>query len=223
MKRLMFATSLIVLLVASAAAQETETAGRAANQPGGRKQAKQIYLQSGTQLSAQLDGTLDVHRAKAGDRVALKTLDDVKQDGKVVIRKGSRLIGHVTEVQPQTNGSAESRIGLVFDRLRSGSNEIAIAASVLSVTSSHPNNSDLNSETMSQVSNNTSGAVGSTVAASNATTANVIGPLSGLQITQSSSTTAASGSTLILPARDLRIESGAIFKMAVSSPTSANP
>ena len=215
MKKLMFATSLILLLVASAAAQETGTAGRAVNEPGARKQGKQIYLQSGTQLLAQLESTLDVHRAKAGDRVVLKNLDEIKQDGQVVIRKGSRLIGHVTEAQQQTTVSPESRVGLVFDHLRSGSNDIAIAASVLSVTSGNPNGPE--------VSNGVSGAVGSTVAATNATTANLTGPLSGLQITQSSSTTAASGSTLILPSRDLSIPSGATFKMAVSTPSSPNP
>src|SRR5947208_1031291 len=50
-------------------------------------------------VQAQLQSTLDVKNAKVGDEVILKTTHAIKQNGQVVVAKGSQLIGHVTEVQ----------------------------------------------------------------------------------------------------------------------------
>jgi len=266
MKRILFAISLIAAVNAATLAQKTQTGGSASagNQTAAQKQGRRIEFQSGTQLAAQLENSLDVRRAKPGDRVVLKTAQDVKQNGQVVIRKGSRLLGHVTDVQQQTSANGESRIGLVFDRLRSGSTEIPIAASVLSIvqarSSAQANNAMMDNDNMSQssipprssggstsggggllggvgntvggvinttastvgnVAGTTTSAVGSTVGATTSTTGSLTGSLRGLQITQSSSTSAEGGSTLSLTGRNLRLESGATFNMSVSNSTSA--
>jgi hypothetical protein len=39
----------------------------------------------------------------------------VKANGQVVVRKGSKLIGHVTEAQARTKENTESKLGIVFD------------------------------------------------------------------------------------------------------------
>lgn len=42
--------------------------------------------------------------------------EDVKSDGHVVIPKGSKLIGHVTQAQAKGQGESQSSLGVVFDR-----------------------------------------------------------------------------------------------------------
>lgn len=79
-------------------------------------------LASGTTLNAELTHSLDAKSAKPGDQVTAKVTEDVKSNGKVVVHKGSKLVGHVTEVKTRTKDSAESRMGIVFDKaiLKSG-------------------------------------------------------------------------------------------------------
>jgi hypothetical protein len=79
-------------------------------------------LASGTALHAELTHSLDAKSAKPGDQVTAKVTEDVKSDGKVVVHKGSKLVGHVTEAQARSKGNADSRLGVVFDKavLKSG-------------------------------------------------------------------------------------------------------
>ncbi|MCL4523739.1 MAG: hypothetical protein M1453_03305 [Acidobacteria bacterium] len=75
-----------------------------------------LDLASGTTLEAALTKSLDVKKNKVGDEVVAKVTRDVKSDGKVVLRKGSKLIGHVTEAKARGKGESESALGIVFDR-----------------------------------------------------------------------------------------------------------
>jgi len=72
-------------------------------------------LADGTNMSAALKGSLDAKKSKVGDRVEAETTQDVKQDGKVVLRKGTRLVGHVTEVQAREKSQETSRVGVMFE------------------------------------------------------------------------------------------------------------
>lgn len=94
-----------------------------------------LDLQSGTQVAAQLQSTLDVKKAVAGDEILLKTSRAVKQNGRVVLEKGSTLIGRVTDVQQKTKGAAVSKVGVLFDRVRTSGGMITpISATIMSVT-----------------------------------------------------------------------------------------
>src|SRR4051812_1205758 len=73
-------------------------------------------LSSDTTIDAELTKTVDARKAKAGDQVAARVRNDVKQDGKVVLRRGTKLIGHVTQAQAKANGQANSQLGIIFDR-----------------------------------------------------------------------------------------------------------
>lgn len=96
---------------------------------------KSVDLQSDTQIAAQLQGTLDVKKAHPGDQIVLKTTQAVKQNGRVVVQKGSKLIGHVTEVQQKAKADASSKIGVLFDHLQnSGGGTMPITASIMSIT-----------------------------------------------------------------------------------------
>ena len=50
-------------------------------------------------VSGELEGKLDSKTAKVGDRVVLKTTEKVQTSDGTVIPRGSRLVGHVTQVQ----------------------------------------------------------------------------------------------------------------------------
>jgi hypothetical protein len=79
--------------------------------------------------------------------------------------------------------------------------------------------------TVGNVAGSTSNAVGNTVGVTTSTaantTGNLAGSLKGLQITQSSNASAEGGSTLSLTGRNLRLESGTTFNLAVSSSANA--
>ncbi len=88
-------------------------------------------LGSGTNIQAELTKSLDAKKAKAGDEVTAKVTQDVRSNGQVVIHKGSRLIGHVTEAKARSKEDSESRLGLAFDRavLKNGE-QVALGAAV---------------------------------------------------------------------------------------------
>jgi hypothetical protein len=73
-------------------------------------------LAGGTALQAELTKSVDAKKAKSGDEVTAKLTQDVKSNGKVVLHKGSKLVGHVTEAQAKSKENAESKLGIVFDK-----------------------------------------------------------------------------------------------------------
>jgi hypothetical protein len=151
MKRIILALGLSFAcsLVVSAQKAQSSSSVEADNQSSAtaKQGNKSVTLDSGTRLAGQLQNTVDVRRAKVGDEVVLKTTDAIKSHGRTVVNKGSRLVGHVTEVAQKPKGNGESRIGILFDRLEQGSLQMPIAASISSVTggsaSAHASNDDL--------------------------------------------------------------------------------
>ncbi len=68
-------------------------------------------------VTGELESKLDSKSARPGDPVVLKTSQKIKTADGLEIPKGSRLVGHVTEVQARAKGQSESRMGLAFDRV----------------------------------------------------------------------------------------------------------
>lgn len=153
MKKVILALSLSVAcsLAANGQKAKTNASGEASNQTsaGASQAGKSVNLDSGTRLAGQLQNTVDVRRAKVGDQVILKTTQAIKSGGRTVVGKGSRLVGHVTQVAQQTKSNGQSRVGILFDRLENGSLQMPIAATITSITnanasaSSHANNDDM--------------------------------------------------------------------------------
>lgn len=73
-------------------------------------------LSSGTTLQAELTKSIDAKKAKPGDEVTAKLTQDAKGSGQVVLHKGTKLVGHVTEAQARTKENSESRLGIAFDK-----------------------------------------------------------------------------------------------------------
>jgi hypothetical protein len=95
-------------------------------------------IPSGTKIDATLTHSLDAKTNKPGDRVEAVTARDVKQDGKVVLKRGSRLIGHVTEAQARTKDNAQSQLGIVFDHAMTAKGEtVPLSATIQALAAAH--------------------------------------------------------------------------------------
>ena len=73
-------------------------------------------LSEGTAMNAALSQPVDARKNKPGDQVTAKTTEAAKSEGKVVIPKGSKLVGHVTECKQRSKEEKESALGIVFDK-----------------------------------------------------------------------------------------------------------
>jgi hypothetical protein len=77
---------------------------------------KRIVFNPGTLIPAELSKSIDAKKAKQGDPVTAKIPTDLGSGGTVVIPRGSKVIGHVTDAQPR-NGDSGSRLGIAFDKI----------------------------------------------------------------------------------------------------------
>lgn len=64
---------------------------------------------------ATLKKNLDAKKLTIGDRVTAQVIQDVVMDGKLVVPRQSKIVGHVVDVQAFTKGEAQARLALVFD------------------------------------------------------------------------------------------------------------
>ena len=168
MKKMIPGILLILLLGVTGLAQKQKTSPDTEQevkpvkkQSNKNKQANgDVLLQSGASLEAQLQQTLDVKSVTVGDEVILTTTKAIKQNGQTVVQKGTRLIGRVTEVQQKTKDNAQSKLGVVFDRIEGKNLSAPLSATIVSITQASANTTvgeTLDSDIMG--SSNTSGGV----------------------------------------------------------------
>src|SRR5437763_8051450 len=75
-----------------------------------------VRLPSGTLITARFNESVYANKAKAGDKVVTTITEDVSANGHVIVKKGSKLIGHVNFAAPLTHGS-NSKLQIVFDKI----------------------------------------------------------------------------------------------------------
>jgi hypothetical protein len=73
-------------------------------------------LANGSTFNAALNAPVDSKKAKPGDPVTAHTTEPAKSDGKTVMPKNTKLIGHVTQASARSNGESDSSLGVVFDK-----------------------------------------------------------------------------------------------------------
>lgn len=112
---------------ASAASAASSTAAAASTK------GQSAEISNGTKISAELMSNVDASKAKEGDKVEARVTKNVKQHGKVVVRKGDRLVGHVTSVKNSVNGKAGSGLGVAFDQLVQGNSTTQLNTVLTSV------------------------------------------------------------------------------------------
>lgn len=113
------------------AAADTQAATLATPKPS-------ISMPPGSMVLVELSKAIDAHKAKPGDEVVAKVTEDVKSEGKVVVLpKGSKVMGKVTQAQGRAKGQDESVLGLGFDSavLKDGT-QVPIRFAIQAVASS---------------------------------------------------------------------------------------
>jgi hypothetical protein len=86
-------------------------------------------------VTGELVNKLDSKSAKQGDSVVVKTSEDLKFPGGAEIPRGSKLVGHVTNVQARGDGKENSQIAIQFDRAEvKGGQDMAIESVIQSVS-----------------------------------------------------------------------------------------
>jgi hypothetical protein len=83
---------------------------------------------------ASLNKTIDAKKAKQGDAVTAKLLDNVKIPDSVELPKNTVLLGHIDQVQPSENKS-DSSLQVTFDKaqLKNGQ-QLAIKATIMQIS-----------------------------------------------------------------------------------------
>jgi len=94
---------------------EAASHATASGKAGNAQVASSSGLQSGSTVQAELSKPVDCRKNKPGDEVTAKTTQDVKSGGKVVLPKGSKIVGKVTQAQARAKGEDESNLGIAFD------------------------------------------------------------------------------------------------------------
>lgn len=251
MRYIVLGLSILLVLGNSINAQtvNSETTSKVSNQTSVNKNGNNVVLESGTQITAQLQKSIDVQKAKVGDQVVLKTTKAIKQNGKVMVEKGANLYGRVTEVQRRTKENGASKVGILFDRLEQRGTSSPLNAAITSIMQTRAQasaddmmNSDMSASSSSRTSTQSSGGgllggvgntvgnvvntttqtVGSTTNTVGSATNSVGGTLRGLQISQSSETSASGSSVISLQSRDLKLDKGVTFNLSVSESIAIN-
>jgi hypothetical protein len=107
---------------------------------------------TGTVIDAELTSPLDSKKVKPGDVVKARAASALKSaDGRIILPKGTNIIGHVTQASARSAGQPESSLGLVFDKaiLKNGP-EITLNAGVQAVGASPSNAFDTNQPSVAE-------------------------------------------------------------------------
>jgi hypothetical protein len=75
-----------------------------------------VGFSSGTAFNATLGSPVDSKKSKPGDAVTARTAESVKSEGKTILPKGTKLVGHVTQASARAKGDTESALAISFDR-----------------------------------------------------------------------------------------------------------
>ncbi len=131
--------ALLAVLLAWAAAQagaQSAATDQAAPQTG-------PALAPGTVLGAELSKGVDAKKAKVGQEVVAKAVADLRDtNGNLVIPRGARLVGHVTQAQAASKDQPQSSLGIIFDKVEAKrgneSREIGLHAGIQALAKPEP-------------------------------------------------------------------------------------
>lgn len=248
MKKSIFGIVLILMIGANGLAQNRkmnpdslEDGRRAPAQSNSAENTDNVLLRSGASLEAELQNTLDVKKSKVGDEVVLKITKTIREDGRVIIPKGTRLIGRITEVQRKTKDTGLSKIGVVFESIEGRNLSAPLNATVIAVANisnnvaagdlfgSNTAGSSASAQTSSSAGGGglvggavnttvqTVGSVADTVGSSVGSTVQPVGGnIKQIQINQTIGASANSSTTFSTSDKNLRIEKGANFQVRVN-------
>jgi hypothetical protein len=79
--------------------------------------SSEASLAGGTAINAALSSSIDSKKAKSGEQITAHTTEAVKStDGRTILPKGTKLVGHVTQASARSNGQGEAMLAMQFDK-----------------------------------------------------------------------------------------------------------
>jgi hypothetical protein len=91
-------------------------------------------LADGSPIAAELSSSVDSKKTKQGDAVTARTTADIRADSKTILPRGTKLVGHVTEVAARAKGGADSSLGIAFDKaILKGGEELPLNVAIVAV------------------------------------------------------------------------------------------
>jgi hypothetical protein len=118
---------------------QAAASGKAATAKSKQAGNQDSPLGVGTAFNATLEQSLDSKKLKIGDTVNARTTEDVRLEGKTVIPKGAKLIGHVTQASAKSKGDTDSSLTVVFDKAElKGKQEMPIYATIQALAAPPP-------------------------------------------------------------------------------------
>ena len=119
--------------------EEGQTTGQSGGNPTPASSA--LKIAPGSVIPVEVSKTIDAKKAKTGDEVvATVTRDMTTSRGDVVVPKNTKVIGHVTEVQPRTKEQKQSELGIAFDRAIVNGDQVQLPMSIQAVVAPPPSN-----------------------------------------------------------------------------------
>src|ERR1019366_7415341 len=91
-------------------------------------------IPAGTVIPVMLQTTLDARKARVGQKIGAKVMQDVPLSSQTRIRAGAKLVGHVVEVT-RASATSGSRIAISFDHLLIGGAAVPVTTSLRSLAS----------------------------------------------------------------------------------------
>ena len=114
MKKTILILSVLILLPLIALTQTAPQAAASADQVQGQPP---LIFASGTLMLAEMTKSVDAKKAKVGDPVEARTTVDMLSNGKIVLPRNTKVLGHVASVKARSKDSPDSMLGIAFDRL----------------------------------------------------------------------------------------------------------
>jgi hypothetical protein len=105
----------MILRLAFASLAATFFAFGAVSVVAAQSTGQQVSLAPGTSFVVKLLTNLDCRSAKVGDASETQVVENVKNGGETVLKKGAHVTGRVVAVQPPSSSQPRATVSIVFD------------------------------------------------------------------------------------------------------------
>jgi hypothetical protein len=101
----------------------------------GKSGHSEASLVGGTTINAELNSSIDSKKVKAGDPVVAHTTEAVKSaDDRVILPKGTKVMGHITQASARSKGDNDSSVTIGFDKaILKGGEEVPLSVTIRAV------------------------------------------------------------------------------------------
>lgn len=128
----------LFLLVGLCAAQTPSPNSASGPDDSAATHTKTLFA-PGTLLRLELDKSVDAKKAKVGDPVMAKMMDELLAGDQVVAPRGAKVLGHVAEVAAH-QGDTPSTLGIAFDKILVNNQEVPLNGTIQAIGNPEMNN-----------------------------------------------------------------------------------